>query len=353
MLLAISFLTSPALAIQCQPNCEKCFLSKTQVICQQCQKHYAMLKNACIRCTDPLCETCLSTDTSHCLSCQNKYFVRVDPLTGINSCKKCIDGCVVCEDVFSCDQCQFGYTNTSQGTCTFDFIFVTISASFISSTIILFFFCLYKLIDSCKKKWKDKKDKRLQRIKEYEKQQRRAQSESSRILNQGQSGNRRSNSSSGSSESSEEEKSHSDSSNNGRFRKSIPMNRTFKEDEVTPKKLFQKKPPLHQNSLIDTSRARKNLREMDTLTTKSRDQKANSKVQSDFMRKLSSFPSGSGREEKIEEIKSDDEMKEKSKEFDKKNQEENESQLQQEHNSGELYDIRKKSKAQRRASHQN
>lgn len=46
------------------------------------------------------------------------------------------------------------------------------------------------------------------------------------------------------------------------------------------------------------------------------------------MRKLSSFPSGSGREEKIEEIKSDDEMKEKSKEFDKKNQEENESQLQ-------------------------
>ena len=346
-MLLVLLLAQATIQLDCQPNCESCFLSQSQVICRECQKHYAILKNNCIKCEDPNCEVCASTDTSHCLTCANKFFVLTDEVTGKNSCNKCIDGCWVCEDVFSCDECQFGYTNANDGTCTFDFVLVPIAAVLICGIMIAFICLVYKLIESQKQKYKARQALKLKQEQQIYEDRLKLKRKTDR---KSRRGNVSDSSSSSDSDSQEEEKSNISPPSIDKSRKKIKLspNRKFKEDEELKINLSpDKKTFVKNDSML-------NPRKFESLETKSNENKSSARAYDSSRykiaaeRKLSSSPSIG--EQKIEEIKSDDEIKDKSRVQDRNNEETNImfSKLEELPRVG--YVMRKKSKSARRSS---
>lgn len=48
-----------------------------------------------------------------------------------------MDGCLVCEDLLTCDECVFGYKSNNKEVCTFDFLMVgVITLLVVSATIV-------------------------------------------------------------------------------------------------------------------------------------------------------------------------------------------------------------------------
>ena len=175
--------------------------------------------------------------------------------------------------------------------------------------------------------------------------------------------------SSSSSSSDEEEKSYSrhyrDNQNANYKQKSkfTPKKRKFKEDEIEEVKINKTgKNPSHKvetprNRADSVVQQRRTGTNFDSLTTKSHDKNSNTapphiRGMISGIGKLSSSPSARDREERIEEIKSDDDFKDKSR-LRERNDEEADarfSKIEQSPRNG--YQIRKKNKSLRRQSNQ-